>query len=73
MGDLGPGGELVVVTRNGPTTYYLGADEPAGFDYELAKGFADSLGMSLRIKVAFSIEEVFDILERDRRISQPPA
>lgn len=64
LGDLEPGGELVVVTRNGPTTYYLGPDEPAGFDYELAKGFADSLGMSLRVKVAFSIEEVFDILAR---------
>ena len=64
LGDLEPGGELVVVTRNGPTTYYLGPDEPAGFDYELAKGFADSLDMSLRVKVAFSIEEVFDILAR---------
>ena len=33
LGNLKPDGELVVVKRNGPTTYYLGADEPAGFEY----------------------------------------
>ena len=51
-----PGNELVVVTRNGPTTYYLGADEPAGFDYELVRAFAEAEDMSLRVKVAFTLE-----------------
>ena len=64
LGNLQPDGELVVVTRNGPTTYYLGADEPAGFEYELVRAFADSQGMRLRVKVAFTLEEVFETLQR---------
>ncbi|MEL0152388.1 MAG: membrane-bound lytic murein transglycosylase MltF [Halieaceae bacterium] len=59
-----PGNELVVITRNGPTTYYLGANERAGLEYELFKAFADSQDMTLRIKVASTIEEVFDTLAR---------
>jgi len=59
-----PGNELVVITRNGPTTYYLGANEPAGLEYELFKAFAESQSMALRIKVASTIEDVFDTLAR---------
>lgn len=44
-------GKLNVVTRNSPTTLYQGADGPAGLEYDLAKGFADSLGVELNIKV----------------------
>jgi membrane-bound lytic murein transglycosylase F len=64
LGNLQPDGELVVVTRNGPTTYYLGADEPAGFEYELVHAFAESQNMHLRVKVAFTLEEVFETLQR---------
>jgi len=56
--DLRADNELVVVTRNGPTTYYLGADGPAGFEYELVRAFADAQGMTLRVKVAFTLEDV---------------
>lgn len=42
-------GQLRVVTRNSPTTFYLGADEPLGPEYELAQGFADELGVELQI------------------------
>ena len=62
--DLRANNELVVVTRNGPTTYYLGADGPAGFEYELIRGFADAQGMTLRVKVAFTLEDVFETLKR---------
>ena len=44
-------GELRVVTRNGPTTYYTGGAGPAGPEYDLLRGFADSLGVELRILV----------------------
>lgn len=60
---LEPGGELVVVTRNSPTTYYIDGDEPTGFDYELALAFAQSQGLTLRVKLAYSIEELLNILE----------
>ena len=42
-------GELRVATRNGPSTFYHGADEPRGVDYDLAKGFAERLGVDLGI------------------------
>lgn len=44
-------GELRVVTRNGPNTYYTGAEGPAGPEYELLRGFADHLGVRLRLLV----------------------
>ena len=42
-------GELRVATRNGPGTFYYGPDEPRGVDYDLAKGFAERLGVRLDI------------------------
>ena len=42
-------GELRVATRNGPGTFYYGPDEPRGVDYDLARGFADWLGVELEI------------------------
>ena len=42
-------GQLRVVTRNSPTTFFLGAEAPLGPEYELAKGFADELGVDLQI------------------------
>ena len=43
--------ELVVLTRNSPTTYYEGFDGPTGFEYDLANRFAQYLGVELRIVV----------------------
>lgn len=42
-------GELVVATRHSPTTYYQGPHGPSGFEYDLARLFADRLGVELRI------------------------
>ena len=42
-------GELRVVTLNLPTCYYLGARGPKGLEYDLAKRFAASLGLGLKI------------------------
>lgn len=45
-------GEIIVITRPGSTTYYQGPDgQPAGLEYELAKRFADRLGVKLKIVV----------------------
>ena len=44
-------GELKVVTRNTPAAFYYGADEPRGVEYELARGYAQKLGVSLRIYI----------------------
>jgi peptidoglycan lytic transglycosylase F len=54
-------GELVVLTRTSPTTYYETADGPAGFEYDLVKSFADYLGVKPRFIVA---EKFTDIIPR---------
>jgi len=51
-------GVLKVVTRNAPTTYYIGPEGPVGPEYELAKGFADFLGVALEIYTLDSISQL---------------
>lgn len=53
-------GELIVYTRNSPATYYEGPDEPAGLEYDMAKMFADELGVKLTMIIP---ETLGDILE----------
>lgn len=43
-------GKLYVLSRSGPTTYYQGPTGPTGFEYSLAKAFADELGVELVIR-----------------------
>ncbi len=51
-------GVLRVATINSPTTFYIGAEGPTGYEYDLAKGFADRLGLRLEMVVAGSHDEV---------------
>ena len=43
-------GTITMVSRNGPTTYYEGPEGMTGFEYVLAKAFADHLGVELVIR-----------------------
>lgn len=52
-------GELVLITRNNATCYYQGPHGPTGFEYDLAKAFADHLGVDLRVRV---IEEEAEMI-----------
>jgi membrane-bound lytic murein transglycosylase F len=52
-------GELRVVTRNAPTTFYYGATERYGIEYELTKAFADHLGVRLNLRTVDQIDEIF--------------
>ncbi|PIE70495.1 MAG: membrane-bound lytic murein transglycosylase MltF [Deltaproteobacteria bacterium] len=56
-------GELPFITLNSPTTYYLYREAPLGFEYQLAKAFADYLGVRLSIIVARTPEEMFAMLK----------
>ncbi len=42
-------GVLRVVSRNAPTSFYIGPHGPVGPEYELASGFADYLGVELEM------------------------
>jgi membrane-bound lytic murein transglycosylase F len=57
--------EIVVITHNGPNTYYIdGSDQPAGLEYDLASKFVKSLGPEYRIRfhVVNNITEVIPAL-----------
>ena len=51
-------GELRVVTLKGSTTYFENAKGKDGFDYLLAKAFADNLGVDLKITAMQSLNGV---------------
>jgi membrane-bound lytic murein transglycosylase F len=55
-------GELRLLTRNTADCYYVGPHGPTGFEYELAKQFADSLGVELTPVVVESEREMIDQL-----------
>ena len=54
-------GELVILTRTSPTTYYETPEGPAGLEYDLAKSFAGYLGVKARFVV---VEKFSDIIPR---------
>jgi peptidoglycan lytic transglycosylase F len=53
-------GQLVVVTRNSPTTYYESADGPTGLEYEMVKMFANELGVELTLVIPDSLSDLLN-------------
>ena len=58
-------GELVMLTLYSSTTYFQYRGEPMGYHYELCRQFAESLGVTLKVKVANSPDELVEMLLRD--------
>jgi membrane-bound lytic murein transglycosylase F len=59
-------GELRVATVNSPTTYYQGPTGETGFEYDLAKGLADRLGVQLKIIVAPTPPEALRLVQQNK-------
>ena len=59
-------GELVVLTRNSPTTYYEGPEGPTGLEYDLASLFAERLGVKLRMVVPRNFAETLNLVASRR-------
>src|SRR5690625_767155 len=59
-------GELRVISRNGPTTYYQGPYGYTGFEYQLLKRFADELGVELVIEDREDLEHMFNDVRTGR-------
>jgi len=57
-------GVLRVGTLNNQLSYYIGPDGPAGLDYELAREFANELGVQLEMKPAYRISSLYPALEK---------
>jgi membrane-bound lytic murein transglycosylase F len=59
-------GVLKVGTNYGLTTYYYGAQGAQGFEFELASGFAEYLGVKLEVYPFYTLTELFPQLEQQR-------
>lgn len=57
-------GELRVISRNAPTTFYTDGSGPAGFEFALASLLAEDLGVELRMEPAFTLQGIFERLQR---------
>jgi len=55
-------GELKVITRNNATCYYEGPHGPVGFEYDLAKAFAEHLGVKLKLVILDTYQEMVSSL-----------
>ncbi len=58
-------GQLRVVSRNSPTTWYDDKNGQTGFEYTLAGMFADELGVELVMVPAYSLPDIFVRLRRN--------
>ncbi len=64
LDDIMERGEITLITRNDSHSYFLYDRTPMGLEYELAKAFADSLGVKLGVRVYPGWEEMRTALER---------
>lgn len=56
-------GTLIVLTRNAPTTYYIGnTDKPTGPEYQMAVAFADYIGVKPKFVIKDSVADLLGAL-----------
>lgn len=59
-------GELRVITRNSPTTFYTGSNGPEGPEYDLVMGFATFIGVQLKLETADRFSDLLAAVESGR-------
>ncbi len=57
-------GTLVMLTRNGASSYFVEGDGPSGPEYALARQFADELGVDLEVRVADGFKDLSRLLQK---------
>lgn len=57
-------GSMILITRNGASSYFLGPDGGAGPEYELAAAFADFLNVELKVEVAEAFSQLETLLAK---------
>jgi membrane-bound lytic murein transglycosylase F len=57
-------GKLTALTLNSSTSYFVYRGQAMGFEYELLKRFATSLGVELEIKMIPDVNAMFDLLNK---------
>lgn len=58
-------GELRILTLSSSTSYFLYKGEKRGYEYELAKRFADDLGVELKVIVAHNLSQLTQMLHNN--------
>ena len=53
-------GSLTMLTLNGASTYFIGPEGETGFEYELAREFADFVGLPLEVVPLPTLADLFD-------------
>jgi peptidoglycan lytic transglycosylase F len=56
-------GYITVGTLYGANSYYIDAQGPAGYEYELAKKYAEYLGVELKVYPSYNLDELFAHLD----------
>jgi membrane-bound lytic murein transglycosylase F len=51
-------GQIRIITRNAPTTYYEGRDGPEGYEFELTQAFAEHLGVEVEYRLVDNVDEI---------------
>ena len=63
-------GTLKLITRNSPNTYFIEKGKPAGFEYDLAKAYAEHIGVELELVLPNDFNAIFtDLGERKGHIA----
>lgn len=64
LANIKESGTLVVLTRNAPTTWYIGRDEePNGPEHDMIEAFAARLGVKVKYKIKETIKEIIEGVE----------
>jgi membrane-bound lytic murein transglycosylase F len=65
LGRIKEKGKIIVLTRNNAHCYYIYRGEPMGFEYDLARAFAEHLGVKLGVRV-FTLSEMINALNEGK-------
>ena len=63
--ELGENRELVVLTRNAPTTWYEGRDGITGPEYDLINSFASHYKLTVRFVIKQSVDEIIEAIRNN--------
>lgn len=59
-------GELTVLTLNTSASYFIYKEEAMGYDYDLAKDFCESYGLTLKVVVAENVNRMLQMLKEGK-------
>lgn len=70
LGAIIESGSLKLVTRNSPNTYFIEKGVPVGFEYDLAKAYAEHIGVKLELVLPDDFSGIFSTMkQRDGHIA----